>query len=171
MRTLNVKLPASALTDPGISAWLVKNTTIIEGSINLKFGEKKKALLDDAGVAKAVSLGAVFSGDVCFAVQVNTPILSVDVPNAYDSPIRDWVTTDEAGEEVRTRKTVEELMVCIRGTEGKSLILCAEKSNNGNGTGLQQAELERFMGYFTDFYVFTLAQLSQWKTNNIVEET
>lgn len=62
-------------------------------------------------------------------------------------------------------------MITIKGTEGKSLILCAEKSNQGNGTGLQQDELERFMGYFTDFYVFTQEQLSQWKTNNIVEET
>jgi len=164
VRTLKIKLPASALTDPAITNWLVKNDIITDSSINLEFGEEKKALLDDAGVAKAVSLGAVFSGDVCFAVQVNTSVLSANVPADY-SP--NGQIYDEDGEVLR-QKTVEELMICIQGTEGKSLILCAEKTNNGNGTGLQQDELERFMGYFTEFYVFTQAQLADWKSNNII---
>jgi len=168
---LYVSIPESATSSTEVDEWAQKNlakavkTYYHAGRIIYQVNQAGLAEMTDEYFNYIIDTASgTLSGKVCVAVEVNTSILSADVPVNY-SPGNDTITEGE----VTRQKTVEELMVCVEGTEGKSLILCSEKTNNGNGTGLQQEELLRFRTQFNTYYVFTDAMLATWKTNNIIE--
>ena len=169
---LFITLPESAVENAGVYTWIQDNYArgclahYNAGKVILQVNDGGRKILTDTLFNAALdTYGATVSGKVCVAVEVNTATLDVDVPAGY-SP--NGQILDEEGEVLR-QKTVEELMICVRGTEGKSLILCSERTNGENGTGLQQDELMRFRGQFPTYYVFHDALLAAWKTNNIVE--
>ncbi len=170
---LYVTIPEAVVGDTTLDEWAAKNsaravkTYYHGGNIIYQINQGGIAQMNNTYFDHIIdTLGGTVAGKVCVAQEVNTTILSADVPVGY-SPNGQIYDSDG---EVERQKTVEELMICVRGTEGKSLILCSEKTNNGNGTGLQQAELLRFRGQFTNYYVATDAQIATWKSNNIVEE-
>lgn len=169
---LFITMDESKVDNAGVYKWIQDNYVrgclahYNAGSVILQVNNGGRKILTNALLDAAIDThGAILSGKVCIAAEVNTGTLGANVPVGY-SP--NGQIYDEEGE-VERQKTVEELMVCIRGTEGKSLILCSEKTNNGNGTGLQMDELERFRGQFSSYYVFSDEQLASWKTTNILE--
>ncbi len=170
---LYVSIPADKVDDTLVDEWARKNlargVTAIQNSGRLIYAVNQVALaqMDNTYFDYIIDqANGTLAGKVCVGVEVNTAILDADVPVGY-SP--NGQIYDSEGE-VERQKTVEELMICVRGTEGKSLILCSEKTNNGNGTGLQHEELLRFRGQFTSYYVATDAQIATWKANNIIIE-
>ena len=165
---LYVTIPESAVGDTMLDEWALKNSTravktyYSNGQIIYQVNEAGLAQMSDTYFNHIIdTLNGTLSGKVCVAVEVNTGVLDANVPEGY-SPNEEWPDG--------TQKTVEELMITIRGTEGRSLILCSERTNEGNGTGLQMDELARFRTQFTSYYVFTDAMLATWKTNNIISE-
>jgi len=173
---LLVSIPADKVNDVLVDEWNKKNYSkgvrVIENSGRIISIVNQTALAEmnntyfDYIIDQAN--GVLKAGHTCVAVEVNTSVLDTDVPVGY-SP-NGSITETIDGEEVTRQKKVRELMLCVEGTEGKSLIRCSEKTNNGNGTGLQHEELIRFRGQFTSYYVHTKAQLATWKTNNIIED-
>jgi len=169
---LFITMEESKVDEAGVYGWIQDNYVrgclahYNAGSVILQVNNGGRKILTNVLLDAAIDThGATLSGKVCIAVEVNTSVLSASVPVGY-SP--NGQVYDEEGEVLR-QKTVEELMVTVTGTEGKSLILCSEKTNGGNGTGLQMEELLRFRNQFPLYYVFSDEQLAAWKSNNIVE--
>lgn len=170
---LYMVFPSTAVEDSGIVTWVETNKSravvdYYDGTYYvLEINDLGLDILTATQIDYAITNGATLkSKKVPIGVVVNTTMLDADVPVGY-SPGRETITETIDSEEVTRQKTVEELMVCIRGTEGSSVILCAEKTNGGNGTGLVHEEFLRFKDQFTTYQVFTDAQLAAWKASNI----
>ncbi len=168
---LYVSIPADRVDDTLVDEWARKNlargVTPMQNSGRLIYMVNQVALaqMDDTYFNYIMDIAdGILSGKVCVAVEVPTAWMDIDVPVGY-SP--NGQIYGEDGEVLR-QKTVRELMIVVEGTEGNSLILCSEKTNSGNGTGLQQEELLRFRTQFAAYYVFTDAMLATWKDNNII---
>lgn len=170
---LYITLPEPSVAAAGVYSWIQDNYVrgclahYHSGYVTLQVNNAGRGILNNTLFDDAIDIhGATVSGKVCVAVEVATAVLDADVPAGYGD--NDTITEGE----VTRQKTVRELMVCIEGTEGNSLILCAEKTTpTGNGTGLQHDELLRFRTQFAAYYVFTDEQLSAWKSNNIIGES
>ncbi len=169
---LFIILPEVALSNAGVKDWIQDNfargCVVLHhlGTVILQVNNLGRKILTNAILDAAIdNHGAVLKGKPCIAVEVNTAILSADVPVGY-SP--NGQIYDGDGEVIR-QKTVEELMLCIRGDIGKSLILCVEMDSpngNGNPEGLQMDQVLRFRGQFPGYYVFSAEQLAMWKAVN-----
>ncbi len=168
---LFITMPEAAVLNAAVYTWIQDNFArgcLVHwnnGDVILQINEAGKGILNNTLFDAAIDThGATMRGDVCVAVEVNTTTLTADVPEGY-SP--NGQIYDAEGVVVR-QKTVEELMICVKGTEGKSLILCSERTNGKNGTNLQHEELLRFRTQFPAYYVFTKEQRSTWETDNII---
>lgn len=169
---LYVSIPAIKVDDTLVDEWARKNlargVSPIQNSGRIIYQVNQIALdqLDNTYFDYIIDVAeGTVAGKLCVAVEVNTSALDVDIPVGY-SP--NGQIYDEEGEVVR-QKTVRELMITIEGTEGKSIVRCAEIKYNGNASGLQMDELLRFRAQFATYYIHTDAQLANWKANNIVE--
>ena len=170
---LYIFLPATALANLAVLGWIHDNDARgcyaypHNGEVILQITSLGREILTNVLLDAAIdNFNGVLKGKPCIATEVNTAVLSADVPVGY-SP-NGQIYNDE-GEVVR-QKTVEELMLCIRGDIGKSIILCVEKDTpdgNGDPSGIQMDQLLRFRNQFTGYYVFSEDQLATWKSNNI----
>lgn len=171
---LYIILPETALANQGVLDWIQANEP--RGCQSYQYGDSiilqinnlgRKILTNDILDAAIDDHGATLKGLPCVAVEVDTVTLDAYVPVGY-SP--NGQIYDEDGEVLR-QKTVDELMICIRGTEGKSIIKCVERVNgkNGNPDGIQMDQLLRFRTQFAAYYVYSDEQLAAWKVANVVE--
>lgn len=167
---LYIIFPEEAVENAGILAWIQENQAravlsyFADGKHILQVNQLGLKILNSTSIDAVIAVGGILkSMKVPIGVEVNTNVLDVDVPVGY-SPGRDTIQVDE---DTTRQKTVRELMICIEGTEGKSVILCAEKDNpDGNGSGLVHEEFLRFRTQFPSYQVFTDAQLQAWKEAN-----
>ena len=171
---LYIILPEDAVENAGVLNWIQENQAravlsyFVDGKHILQVNQLGLKILNSSSIDAAINAGGILkSMKVNIGVVVNTSVLDSDVPVSYCDNCT--VTELIDGQEVTRQKTVRELMICIEGTEGNSVILCAErKSIGGNGSGLVHEEFLRFKNQFTNYQVFTDAQLQSWKDSNII---
>ncbi len=181
---LYIVLPEDALANQGVLDWIQANTPrgcVVyqhNGSVILQINNLGRKILTNAILDASIDThGAELRGKPCIAVAVNTAILDADVPVGY-SP--NGQIYDEEGTVLR-QKTVRELMLCIEGINGQSLILgvetgvdyplpdgkgTANSGENGDPRGIQMDQILRFRTQFPGYYVFSEEQLALWKAAN-----
>ena len=180
---LFITLPETALENQGVLDWIHDNFARgcyvypSNGTAILQINNLGRKILTNVLLDAAIdNFGGTLNGLPCIAVEVATAVLSADVPMDY-SPNGQIYGKDG---EVLRQKTVEELMLCIRGDKGRALILCVEKGvnyplpdggtansgENGDPRGIQMDQVERFRIQFPAYYVYSDEQLALWRANN-----
>ncbi len=180
---LFIVLPEAALLNAGVKSWIQDNfargCVVLHhlGTVILQVNSLGRGILTNALLNAAIDVhGAELKGKPCIATTVNTAVLDADVPVGY-SPNGQILDADG---EVLRQKTVRELLLCIEGTKGQSIILCVEKNvtypfpdggtansgENGDPRGIQMDQVLRFRDQFPGYYVFSDEQLAMWKAVN-----
>ena len=171
---LFIVMPDETASDSVVLNWIQNNYArgclvyYHSGNTILQINNAGRKILTNQLLDAAIDThSAILKGKVCIATEVNTSLLDVNVPVGYNPPY-DQVLDSEGN--VLRQKTVREYMIHTEGSQGKSLIFCAEKKDGLNGSGLQQDEVLRFRSQFPNYYVFSDEQLSAWIQNNTEQE-